>query len=69
MGEQGVPGQTQTEKGSLQRAEARAGSLEEYKEILQAVRNEIKRSEALTELKAARDINGNKESFCRYVRD
>jgi len=27
MGEQGAPGQTQTQKGSLQRVEARTGSL------------------------------------------
>jgi len=34
MDEQQAPGQSQTQKGSLQRVKARTGSLEEYREII-----------------------------------
>ena len=69
MDEQGAPGQTQTQKGSLQRVEARTGSLEEYRETVRAARDQVRKAKALTELNLARDIKGNKKSFYRYVSD
>lgn len=48
--EQGAPGQTKALKGNLQRMEA--------------ARDRVKKSKALTELNVSRDIKGNKGSFC-----
>ena len=42
---------------------------EEYREIVQAARDQVRKAKALTELNLARDIKGNKKSFYRYVGD
>jgi len=65
MDEQGVPGQTEIQLRSLQKLEQAAW--EEYREIVQAARDQVGKAKALTELNMARDIKGNKKSFYRYV--
>ncbi|KFV01109.1 hypothetical protein N340_07767, partial [Tauraco erythrolophus] len=42
---------------------------EEYREIVQATRDQVRKAEALRELNLVRDIKGNKKSFYRYVSD
>ncbi|KFW07543.1 hypothetical protein N327_05512, partial [Fulmarus glacialis] len=42
---------------------------EEYREIVRAARDQVRKAKALIELNLARDIKGNKKSFYRYVRD
>ncbi|KFV98219.1 hypothetical protein N327_09172, partial [Fulmarus glacialis] len=42
---------------------------EEYREIVQAARDQIRKAKALIELNLARDVKGNKKSFYRYVGD
>ncbi|GAB0182265.1 mitochondrial enolase superfamily member 1 [Grus japonensis] len=42
---------------------------EEYREIVRAARNQVRKAKALMELNLARDIKGNKKSFYRYVSD
>ena len=69
MDEQGAPGQTQAQKGSLQKVEARTGSLEEYREIVQAARDWVRKAKALIEFNLARNVRSNKKSFYRYVDD
>ncbi|GAB0182287.1 mitochondrial enolase superfamily member 1 [Grus japonensis] len=44
-------------------------ALEEYREIVQAVRDQVRKAKALIELNLARDVKGNKKSFYRYVSD
>ena len=41
----------------------------EYREIVQAARNQVRKARALIELNLARDVKGNKKSFCRCVSD
>ena len=65
MDEQGAPGQTQTHKGSLQRVEARTGSLEEYRETVRAARDQVRKAKALREVNLAGDVKGIKKSFHR----
>ena len=74
MDEQGAPGQTQAQKGSLQRVEARTGSLRGNREIVSAAGDQVRKAKALIELNLARDIKGNKkssyrQSFYRYIGD
>ena len=69
MDEPGAPGQTQTHKGSLQRVEARTGSLGGIQRILQAARDQVRKAKALIQLNLARDVKGNRKSFCRYIGD
>ncbi|KFV18177.1 hypothetical protein N340_02392, partial [Tauraco erythrolophus] len=40
---------------------------EEYREIVRATRDQVRKAEALIELNLARDITGNKKSFYRRV--
>ena len=42
---------------------------QEYREIDQAVRHQVRKVKALIELNMTRDIKGNKKSFYRYVSD
>ncbi|GAB0209929.1 mitochondrial enolase superfamily member 1 [Grus japonensis] len=42
---------------------------EKYREIVQAARDQVRKAKALRELNLARDIEGNKKSFYRYVSD
>ncbi|GAB0208460.1 mitochondrial enolase superfamily member 1 [Grus japonensis] len=42
---------------------------EEYRETVRAARDQVRKTKALTELNLARDVKGNKKSFCRYVSD
>ncbi|KFV20372.1 hypothetical protein N340_07678, partial [Tauraco erythrolophus] len=42
---------------------------EEYREIVQATRDQVRKAKALIELNLARDIKGNKKSFYRFVGD
>jgi len=42
---------------------------EEYREIVQAARDQIGKAKALLELKLARDVKSNKNEFYRYVSD
>ncbi|GAB0208586.1 hypothetical protein GRJ2_003324300 [Grus japonensis] len=42
---------------------------EEYRETVQAARDQVRKAKALTELKLARDVKDNKKSFFRYVSD
>ncbi|MCQ4179420.1 hypothetical protein FK518_28105, partial [Klebsiella pneumoniae] len=42
---------------------------EDYREIVQATRVQVRKPKALTELNLARDIKGNKNNFCRYIDD
>ncbi|GAB0178229.1 mitochondrial enolase superfamily member 1 [Grus japonensis] len=42
---------------------------EEYREIVRAARDQVRKAKVLTELNLARDIKGNKKSFCRYISD
>lgn len=67
MDEQGASGQTPTWKGSLQTVGQVAG--EEHEEIVQAVRDQIRKTKALAELNLARHIKGNRINFCRYTGD
>ncbi|GAB0185450.1 hypothetical protein GRJ2_001010300 [Grus japonensis] len=40
---------------------------EEYREIVRAARDQVRKAKALIELNLARDIKGNKKNFYRYV--
>ncbi|GAB0209914.1 hypothetical protein GRJ2_003457100 [Grus japonensis] len=40
---------------------------EEYREIVQAARDQVRKAKALREISLARDVKGNKKSFYRYV--
>ncbi|GAB0202809.1 mitochondrial enolase superfamily member 1 [Grus japonensis] len=40
---------------------------EEYREIVRAARDQVRKAKALIELNLARDIKGNKKSFYRHV--
>ncbi|GAB0210211.1 mitochondrial enolase superfamily member 1 [Grus japonensis] len=42
---------------------------EEYRETLQAARDQVRKAKALIELNLARDVKDNKKSFYRYVSD
>ncbi|GAB0204852.1 mitochondrial enolase superfamily member 1 [Grus japonensis] len=42
---------------------------EEYRETVQAARNQVRKAKALMELNLARDVKDNKKSFYRYVSD
>ncbi|GAB0188489.1 mitochondrial enolase superfamily member 1 [Grus japonensis] len=42
---------------------------EEYREIVRAARDHIRKAKALIELNLARDVKGKKKSFYRYVSD
>jgi len=37
----------------------------EHREIVQGARDQIRKTEVLTELSLARDVKGNTKSFCR----
>ncbi|PKU44470.1 rna-directed dna polymerase from mobile element jockey-like [Limosa lapponica baueri] len=43
------------------------GAWEEFREIVQAARDQVRKAEAQIELNLARDAKGNKKSLCRYV--
>jgi len=45
------------------------GAWEEYRAIVRAARDQVRKTKALIELNLARDINGNKKSFYRYTSD
>jgi len=42
---------------------------EEYREIVRAARDEVRKAEALIELNLAKEVKGNRKSFCRYFSD
>ncbi|GAB0176539.1 mitochondrial enolase superfamily member 1 [Grus japonensis] len=42
---------------------------EEYRELVRAARDQVRKAKALTELNLARDVKSNKKSFCRYISD
>ncbi|KFV00772.1 hypothetical protein N340_04752, partial [Tauraco erythrolophus] len=42
---------------------------EEYRAIVRATRDQVRKAKVLTELNLARDIKGNKKNFYRYVSD
>ncbi|GAB0180229.1 mitochondrial enolase superfamily member 1 [Grus japonensis] len=42
---------------------------EEYREIVRAARDKVRKAKALIELNLARDVKDNKKSFYRYVSD
>jgi len=42
---------------------------EEYREIVQTAREQVRKAKALIELNLARDVKGNKKNFYRYVND
>ncbi|GAB0180284.1 hypothetical protein GRJ2_000493700 [Grus japonensis] len=42
---------------------------EEYRVVVRAARDQVRKAKALTELNLARDIKGNTKSFYRYVSD
>ena len=42
---------------------------EEYREIVRAARDQVRKAEALAELHLTRDVKGNKKSFYRYLGD
>ena len=42
---------------------------EEYREIIRVAREQVRKAKALTGLKRARDVKGNKKEFYRYVND
>ncbi|KFV18118.1 hypothetical protein N340_13754, partial [Tauraco erythrolophus] len=44
-------------------------SWEEYRAIVRATRDQVRKAKALIELNLARDIKGNKKNFSRYVSD
>ncbi|GAB0180457.1 mitochondrial enolase superfamily member 1 [Grus japonensis] len=67
MDEQGAPGQSQTRKESLQKVEARAGSLGGIQRNCPSSRDQVRKAKALTEINLARDVKDNKKSFYRYV--
>ena len=69
MDEQGAPGQTQTQKGSLQRVEARTGGLGGIQRNCPSTSDQVGKAKGLTELNLARDVKGNKKSFYRYIGD
>ncbi|GAB0190611.1 mitochondrial enolase superfamily member 1 [Grus japonensis] len=64
MDEQGAPGQSQTKKRKQGQV-----AWEEHRETVLAMRDQVRKAKALTELNLARDIKGNKKSFYRYVSD
>jgi len=41
----------------------------EYRETVQAARDQIRKAKALIELNLSRDIGGSKETLCRYGGD
>ena len=67
MDEQGAPGQTQAEKGGLQRMEASTGSLGGIQRNRPSSQDEVRKAKALTELNLAKDVKGNKKALCRNV--
>ena len=42
---------------------------EEYRDITQACRNEVKKAKAQMELNEARNVKGNKKGFCKQTGD
>ncbi|KAK4821668.1 hypothetical protein QYF61_027136 [Mycteria americana] len=60
---------TTTQKGSIQRVEQGQVAWEEYREIVRAARDQVRKAKALIKLNLARDIKGNKKSLYRYVSD
>jgi len=42
---------------------------EKYRDIIRAASDQVRKAKAMTEINLARDIKGNKKSFCRYVND
>lgn len=40
---------------------------EEYREVVRAARDQVRKAEALAELNLARDSKGSKKSYYRYV--
>jgi len=42
---------------------------EEYREIVRAARDHVRKAKDLSELNLSRDIKGNKKSFYRYIGD
>jgi len=42
---------------------------EEYREIIQIAREQVRKAKALTELNLARDVKGNKKALYRHVSD
>jgi len=49
--------------------EKRQVAWEEYREIVQVAREQVRRAKVLTELNLVRDVKGNKKAFYRYVSD
>jgi len=58
-------------KGACKKDGEKQGQVawEEYREIIQVAREQVRKAKALTELNLARDVKGNKKAFYRYVSD
>ncbi|GAB0175629.1 hypothetical protein GRJ2_000028100 [Grus japonensis] len=69
LDEQGAPGQTQTQKEAYRGWKQGQVAWQEYREYVQAARDQVRKAKFLIELNLARDIKGNKKSFYRYISD
>jgi len=69
MDEQDAPGQTEAQKGSLQGWKQGQVSWEEYRDIIHAAGDQVRKAKAMSELNLARGIKGNKKRLYRYVSD
>jgi len=70
LDEKGAPGQTQNTKKEVYRGWKQGQvAWEEYREIVQAARGQIRKAKTLIELNLARGIKDNTKSFYRYVSD
>ncbi|GAB0185748.1 mitochondrial enolase superfamily member 1 [Grus japonensis] len=69
MDEQGAPGQSQTKKEAYRGWKQGQVAWEEYRETVQAAREQVRKAKALIEISLARDVKNNKKSFYRYVSD
>lgn len=69
MGEQGAPGHTQTQKGSLQRVEAGTDNLGGIKTHHPSMQRHVRKAKAQIELNLARDVKDNKKGFYKYIGD
>jgi len=56
-------------KESLQRVEARTGSLKGIQRNCLSSQDQVRKAKVLTELNLTSDVKSNKKRFCRYVSD
>ncbi|GAB0175729.1 mitochondrial enolase superfamily member 1 [Grus japonensis] len=67
MDEQGAPGKTQREEGSLQYVEKGVATWEEYRNVVRVCRDAVRKAKACLELNLARDVKDKKENFSKYI--